>query len=436
MMLNASRGGSSAGSTHPGVPHAVPRQKRDILREGHTSHAVRLGALRDGECRGAARAAHHRGPLLPGGENGRDEAQRDFATTRKLERYALNSAGVVSSAGFFANLPMTAAPRSSRAGASAASRTAQPFARFHHGAFGFDYSKWDKLELSDDEDDHPGAKFIEENTLRRIKRESHERQEAERARSACRRSSKQIKKDKKRVKELLLAAGGPDAGADDAAEISPAQRRDRGVRVVVARQGGERAQVQRGRDVPRCERAASWAPRASRRGRREPRLRVVRQEVRSAAGRRGGAWATITATWLSFFKNNVHAPHRRLRRVRPPQVPLRGDGGRQSRDASRRARRLRPQVHQRFRRSRPEANERAKRGPSSPGSRMSPECARNTTRRSRTTAGTTHRARGCAHRGGGGRAAARQAGGGGRRTEEPGRRSRGRAVGSGWTRPG
>ena len=46
---------------------------------------------------------------------------------------------------------------------------------------GFDYSKWDKLELSDDEDDHPGAKFIEENTLRRIKRESHERQEAERA---------------------------------------------------------------------------------------------------------------------------------------------------------------------------------------------------------------------------------------------------------------
>ena len=46
---------------------------------------------------------------------------------------------------------------------------------------GFDYSKWDKLELSDDEDDHPGAKLIEENTLRRIKRETHERQEAERA---------------------------------------------------------------------------------------------------------------------------------------------------------------------------------------------------------------------------------------------------------------
>ena len=84
---------------------------------------------------------------------------------------------------------------------------------------GFDYSKWDKLELSDDEDDHPGAKFIEENTLRRIKRESHERQEAERA-ERVEKLEKQIKKDKKRVKELLLAAGGPDAGADDAAEIS------------------------------------------------------------------------------------------------------------------------------------------------------------------------------------------------------------------------
>ena len=34
-------------------------------------------------------------------------------------------------------------------------------------ARGFDYSKWDKLELSDDEDTHPGAKFIEEQTLRR-----------------------------------------------------------------------------------------------------------------------------------------------------------------------------------------------------------------------------------------------------------------------------
>jgi len=42
------------------------------------------------------------------------------------------------------------------------------------------YSKWDKLELSDDEDTHPGAKFIEANTLRRIKRESHQVKEQER----------------------------------------------------------------------------------------------------------------------------------------------------------------------------------------------------------------------------------------------------------------
>ena len=44
---------------------------------------------------------------------------------------------------------------------------------------GFDYSKWDKLELSDDEDDHPGAQFIEANTLRRIKRQSHEQKTEE-----------------------------------------------------------------------------------------------------------------------------------------------------------------------------------------------------------------------------------------------------------------
>ena len=45
---------------------------------------------------------------------------------------------------------------------------------------GFDYSKWDNLELSDDEDHHPGAQFIEANTLRRIKREAHENKEKER----------------------------------------------------------------------------------------------------------------------------------------------------------------------------------------------------------------------------------------------------------------
>ena len=79
---------------------------------------------------------------------------------------------------------------------------------------GFDYSKWDKLELSDDEDHHPGAKFIEENTLRRIKRESHEHKEAERGEKIAA-LNKQIKKDKKRIKEI---ESGDDAGAADAAD--------------------------------------------------------------------------------------------------------------------------------------------------------------------------------------------------------------------------
>ena len=34
----------------------------------------------------APRVAHHRRPLLPGGENGRDEPQRDYETTRNLQR--------------------------------------------------------------------------------------------------------------------------------------------------------------------------------------------------------------------------------------------------------------------------------------------------------------------------------------------------------------
>ena len=67
---------------------------------------------------------------------------------------------------------------------------------------GFDYSKWDKLELSDDEDDHPGAKFIEENTLRRIKRESHERQEAERAAKVAE-LEKTIEAETEKLNELI-----------------------------------------------------------------------------------------------------------------------------------------------------------------------------------------------------------------------------------------
>ena len=55
------------------------------------------------------------------------------------------------------------------------------------------YSKWDKLELSDDEDPHPGAKFIEANTLRRIKRESHEVKEQQRQEEVKRLQGEQAK---------------------------------------------------------------------------------------------------------------------------------------------------------------------------------------------------------------------------------------------------
>ena len=66
---------------------------------------------------------------------------------------------------------------------------------------GFDYSKWDNLELSDDEDHHPGAQFIEANTLRRIKREAHENKEKERA-EKIESLEKQIRKNERKIKEL------------------------------------------------------------------------------------------------------------------------------------------------------------------------------------------------------------------------------------------
>jgi cell division cycle protein 37 len=78
---------------------------------------------------------------------------------------------------------------------------------------GFDYSKWDKLELSDDEDDHPGAKFIEENTLRRIKRESHERQEAERAAKVAD-LEKTIEAETEKLNQLTSEAGGEGKDAE------------------------------------------------------------------------------------------------------------------------------------------------------------------------------------------------------------------------------
>ena len=70
-----------------------------------------------------------------------------------------------------------------------------------HTMPGFDYSKWDNLELSDDEDHHPGAQFIEANTLRRIKREAHENKEKERL-DKIESLEKQIRKNERKIKTL------------------------------------------------------------------------------------------------------------------------------------------------------------------------------------------------------------------------------------------
>jgi cell division cycle protein 37 len=49
------------------------------------------------------------------------------------------------------------------------------------GGIGYAGAGRENLELSDDEDSHPGAQFIEESTLRRMKRMTHERNEGERS---------------------------------------------------------------------------------------------------------------------------------------------------------------------------------------------------------------------------------------------------------------
>jgi len=85
----------------------------------------------------------------------------------------------------------------------------------------FDYSKWDNIELSDDEDTHPGAQFIEKETLRRIKRESHANVERERV-QAIEALKGELKAAKKAVKEGEIAVvdavergGASGANGDD-----------------------------------------------------------------------------------------------------------------------------------------------------------------------------------------------------------------------------
>eukprot|EP00218_Dolichomastix_sp_CCMP3274_P010848 CAMPEP_0170135002 /NCGR_PEP_ID=MMETSP0033_2-20121228/2243_1 /TAXON_ID=195969 /ORGANISM="Dolichomastix tenuilepis, Strain CCMP3274" /LENGTH=352 /DNA_ID=CAMNT_0010370593 /DNA_START=22 /DNA_END=1080 /DNA_ORIENTATION=+ len=81
---------------------------------------------------------------------------------------------------------------------------------------GFDYSKWDKLELSDDEDSHPGAQFIEADSLRRIKRHSHQEKALQRKQKELE-IKKQAERDEEAKRSLELQLGS--ASASDADEV-------------------------------------------------------------------------------------------------------------------------------------------------------------------------------------------------------------------------
>lgn len=95
----------------------------------------------------------------------------------------------------------------------------------------FDYSKWDNIELSDDEDTHPGAQFIETQTLRRLKREAHEHKESERKAKvdALGEEKKRVKKEIRALEESLVAlveglsvGGEGRSSANEDAETSDA----------------------------------------------------------------------------------------------------------------------------------------------------------------------------------------------------------------------
>ncbi|GHP11875.1 hypothetical protein PPROV_001060200 [Pycnococcus provasolii] len=90
---------------------------------------------------------------------------------------------------------------------------------------GFDYSKWDKLELSDDEDADPGAQFIEESFLRRIKHEQHEHKTADYLASKT-----QLETRRKEASELIsktkqlqsASSSSTQASVDDAQQVAAA----------------------------------------------------------------------------------------------------------------------------------------------------------------------------------------------------------------------
>ena len=96
---------------------------------------------------------------------------------------------------------------------------------------GFDYSKWDKLELSDDEDLHPGAQFIEANTLRRIKRESHQNR-AEEIDNKIKEFEKEIKGLKKEIKQLEISIVTNNSDNRSAASIEKEEEGEEEVKLL------------------------------------------------------------------------------------------------------------------------------------------------------------------------------------------------------------
>ena len=104
----------------------------------------------------------------------------------------------------------------------------------------FDYSKWDNIELSDDEDSHPGAQFIEAQTLRRIKREAHEHRERERVEKietleTERREAKRAVKA--REESLVALAEGLRVDGDGEAAVETKTRAAEEKRLLEAKRG-------------------------------------------------------------------------------------------------------------------------------------------------------------------------------------------------------
>jgi len=114
----------------------------------------------------------------------------------------------------------------------------------------FDYSKWDAIELSDDEDSHPGAQFIEAQTLRRIKREAHEHKERERVArvDALKTKKKALKREIKSEEETLVRTVEtltPEADGNGDGDGDAARRAAETARATIEAKRTELADVER-----------------------------------------------------------------------------------------------------------------------------------------------------------------------------------------------